>query len=445
MSAAAVVAIAVFGCSSGSETPAVPGFASVVAERDVVDGKAQLTSTVRVMFDRNWQLAEQDLPFASLFELTVPDIGGHSKRVFINTATRSESNNRLAVLTVKELVPEGSTLTVERKAFERNGRGTISAEVEADLDPALVVLASQAMVVANPAMFDQPTTPPVTAADNDNAAQREALEKHLKNRPGDPSTFVDHVLAVYDAIPPEIVPSAKLRAALAGLNGTFAEPAISALLTSDNCTGKPAARIAFEPPPDFPDLLARVTRENGARVISVNPMAEGDRFEFLMPLLAHEAIHCDDKSGRVEEIASAAFDTFLYLQLVAIEPELASAHTRVARELNIDAVGMINSGQRYPESVGILPSIGVKAILPLTNSPAGSFAELVANAYASVPDTSSPPEQVAVDYTNILAKATGMDIDNPFDLVYLDELLSRAMDPGVFARAISAFGLVPER
>lgn len=423
----------------------MPGFASVVAERDVVGGKAQLTSTIRVMFDRNWQLVEDELPFASLFELTVPEIDGTSKRVFINTATRSESNSRLATLTVKELVPAGSTLTVERKAFERNGRGTISAEVEGDLDAALVVLASQAMVVANPAMFDKPTTPPVTAADSDSAAQREALEEHLRKRPGDPSTFVDQVLAVYDAIPAEIVPSPKLRAALAALNGTFAEPAISSLLTSENCTGKPAARVAFEPPPDFPDLLARVTMENGARVISVNPLAEGDRFEFLMPLLAHEAIHCDDKSGRVEEIAAAGFDTFLYLQLVAIEPELTGAHTRVARELNIDAVGMINSGQRYPESVGILPSAGVKAILPLTNSAAGSFAELVANAYASVPDTASPPEQVAVDYTNILAKATGMDIDNPFNLVYLDELLSRAMDPGVFAGAISAFGLVPER
>lgn len=437
--------LAAAACSSGSEPSSVPKIGSVQAERDVVDGKALLTSTLKVTFDREWKLAETELPFASLFELKVTNADGTSKRVLIDAAKRSDSNNRVATLTVKSLVPDGSTLTIQRKAFVRDASGVISAPVDSALDPTAVLLASEALAVSNPAFFDEPETAPVTAADNDSAVQRAALEKHLRMRPGDPGTFVDKALAIYDAIPADIVPSPKLRAALAGLSGTFADPAISSYMTASNCTNKPAARIAFEPPPDAPDLLARMTHENGARVISVNPFAEGERFEYLMPILAHEAIHCDDEAGVIEEVAATSFDSFLYLQLVAIEPDLAAGNTRVAHELNVDAVAMINSGQRYPESVGVLQSAGVTRVLPFTNSAASSFAELVANAYSEVPRGGSPAESVALAYVNIIASATGDDAADPFDLTYLDGLLGRAEDPAVFANAIDVFGLVPTR
>lgn len=440
---AATVAATVVGCSSGSDSAPMPKISAVVAERDVVDGKAKLTSTLRLTFDREWKLADTNLPFASLFELTVPLADGKSKRVLVRTAERSETNTRLVTLTVNDLVPEGSTLTVQRKAFDRKATGALSAEVESELDPALVVLASRALVITNESFFADPETPPVTEADRDPAVQRVALERHLRARPGS-GPSVGEALSLYDSISTDVVPSPKLRAAIAALTGTFAEPAINSLLTGDNCTDRPALRIVFQVPPGYPDLVARVTFSRGARVVSVNPFAEGERFEHLMPILAHEAIHCDDQAGIVEEIAATAFDGFLYLQLLAIAPELASVQTRVARELNIDAVALINSGQRYPESIGVLQSPGVRTILPLTNSTAGSFAELVAYAYRTVPATPSPAESVALAYATILAEAVEMDVEDPFDLVYLDELLSRAVDPGVFANAIVAFELVPE-
>jgi hypothetical protein len=271
---------------------------------------------------------------------------------------------------------------------------------------------------------------------------RAALEDHLRARKESAET-VARALEVFDTTPPSIVPSAKLRAALAALTGTFAEPAISALLTTQNCTEKPAAGVLFQEPPGGGNLIARVTRSSGARVVSINPFAEGERIEHLMPILAHEAIHCDEDDGIYEEVAATAFDGFLYLQLVSVFPDLAEANTRVARELNIDAVAMINSGQRWPESIGILQSPGVELALPLTTSPARSFAEIVALAYRQITETDSPPEAVAQAYADRIAEFSGQLRGEAFDLVYLDQTLGLALDPGILAAAIVAFGLTP--
>jgi len=430
-------------CSSNSAEVTPPKISSAEAQRDVVDGKAQLTSTIRVMFDRDWELADTNLPFASHFELTVPRADGTKQRVLVKTAERSETNKRIVTLVVDTLIPDGAVLSVERKAFDRKATGSIEGRVESDLDEALVVLASEAMAVAKESFYADPTTAPVGDNDRDPAAMRIALEDHLAGRSA-PAGVREKAMAVFDTMSPSVVPSPKLRAALAALTGTFAEAAIPSLLTSDNCTSRPAARIVFQEPPGNAELVARVTFERGARVVSVNTFAEGERIEHLMPILAHEAIHCDREDGIFEEVAATAFDGFLYLQLVTVFPELADVNTRVARELNIDAVAMVNSGQRYPESAGILPSPGVQAVLPLTNSPARSFAEFVALAYDTITEATSPAESVAKAYVDILAEGTGMEAGDPFDLRYLDELISRAVDPGILAAAIVAFELTPE-
>lgn len=439
----AALALGVVGCSGGGgeETPP-PRISSAVAERDVVDGKALLTSTIEVTFDRDWELAETNLPFASLFELTVPLADGTEKRVLIREATRSETNRRSVTLTVNSLVAEGAVLKVQRKAFNRKATGELEVEVESSLDAALVLLASEALVVTRESFYNDPTIAPIVDADRDPAAMRALLEKHLANR-NSPEAITAKALATFDTMSTEIVPSPKLRAALAALTGTFAEGAISSILTGDNCTNRPAAALVFQPPPGNPDLLARVTYAGSARVISVNTFAEGERLEHLMPILVHEAIHCDREDGIYEEVAATAFDGFFYLQLVSVSPELATLNTKVARELNIDAVAMINSGQRYPESIGILRSPGIEQVLPLTNSEANSFAELVARAYAQITTTGSPSESVANGYVELLASLVGMESGEAFDLRYLDELLSRAVDPGVLAAAILAFELAP--
>ncbi|MBK9344889.1 MAG: hypothetical protein IPN07_18110 [Dehalococcoidia bacterium] len=183
----------------------------------------------------------------------------------------------------------------------------------------------------------------------------------------------------------------------------------------------------------------------GARVISVNPSPRASGSKYLMPILAHEAVHCDDEDGIVEEVAATAFDGFLYLQLVAVDPELAQARTRVARELNIDAVALINSGQRYPESIRRCPQPRRRCRAPADEQclevVRGTGGERVPGLAQRADPRGNrgdglhePPRR----------GRRGSRPKSPFDLVYLDELLSWAVDGGVFANAILAFDLVPE-
>lgn len=441
---ALLAALAVSACSSGSSEQPLPRVSSAKAERDVVDGQAKLTSVIKVQLDRDFKVVESGLPLASNFELSVPLAEGGNQRVLVQTAKVAGGTGRVIELKVASLIPQDTKLSVRRSLFQADATGNIEAKVDSDLDKTLVVLASKALMSSNEAFLGDPETAPLKPEDRDPAAMRQALEAHMQARQVDPQTLQD-ALDLYDAIPVEVVTSPKLRAALAALTGTFAEPAIPSLLTTSNCTGKPANRIAFQEPPGNPKLLAQVTHiGDGSRVVSINPFAEGERFEYLMPILAHEAVHCDEDDSLAEEVAATAFDGFLYLQLIAIEPALASGHTRVAREVNFDAVAMINSGSVLPESAGILPSVGVRQVLPGTNAPQGSFAEFVARAYAQLGAGSSKTEPLATQYTQILAIAAGMPAGDAFDLRYLDEVVGRAMPVGALFESITALQLEPE-
>ena len=423
----------------------VPVIKSARAERDVADGAATLRSTVQVQFDRSVTLAPSKVPLASHFEFSVPEPfqGRPPKRVLVAQASLSEGNGRLIELHVDALLPEGSVLKVARKAFKEGEEGELTANVESEMTPSMALLASGALGVTRPDLLAAQESPPLTAADRDPQAQRLALEASLQKRGAD-ANLRKATIGRFESIPAEIVPSAKLRAALAGLTGTFAEPAIDFLLTGENCTGKPAALIAFQPPPGQPKLVARATlNRDGRRVISLNPTTEGERLEHIMPLLVHEAIHCDNDDGRFEEVAATAFDTYFYLNLVAGDPELVNAKTPLARELNIDAIAMVNSGRRLPESVGILKSPGVPRAVPNSTSLAAAFSDIVVAAYPQVEQNDSAEEPLAKKYVDRLTEAAGMKPGAAFNLRYLDELLGRAIDPEVMVAAIGAFGLSP--
>ena len=436
-------AFAVSGTNCGGRDPGeVPKAASARAERDVVDGEARVSSTIEVRFDRTFELAPSRVPLASHFEIDLPSLsGGAARRLLVRSAEVSSGGNRGIVLRVDHVVPDGARLRIAERAFRTNAAGEISIVIEAELPPALALLASTAMTIGKPELLDAAKIPAVRDADSDPVAMREALAAALDRRRVDGVTR-KRALDRYDSLPAAVTPSPKLRAAFAGLTGTFAEPAIDAVFTPNNCTGKPAARVVFQPPPDAPDLIARVTfTRGGQRIISINPSAEGERLEHLMPILAHEAVHCDNEDGLSEEVAATAFDTFLYLQLVAADPGLATAGTTLSREMNIDAIAMLNSGRRLPESVGVLPSAGVSRVLPNTTVKFGSFAELVSAAYPAIDSVQSPAEPLADAYVSNLLGPSGMAPGSAFNLRYLDELLARAIDPAVFAAVLEAFGL----
>ena len=430
------------GACSGGEPAPVPQVASARATRDVVSGEAKLSSTVEVRFDRAVVLAPLKVPLSSNFEFEVAGLsGGAARRVLVSKAEVSAANGRIILLSVDQVVPDGAKLKVAAKAFSARAKGEAVITVEGDLSPLLAVLATTALGLGRPQLLNPGVAAEVKEGDRDPETMRAALSEMLDKRGADDGTK-RAALARYDSIPPAIVPAAKLRAALAGLTGTFAEPAIDALLTTNNCSGKPAAQILFQPPPDAPKLIARVTfAKNGQRIISLNPFTEGERIEHLMPILAHEAIHCDDEDSLAEEVAATAFDAFLYLQLAAAIPEIVDAGTPLSRELNVDAIALINSGRRLPESAGILASPGVPRVLPDSSLRYGSFAELVAAAYPGVDQPLSPSEPLAEMYVGRLAPLAGMPPGQAFNVPYLDELLGRALDPRTLGRAIEAFGL----
>lgn len=438
-----VLALTLMVACGEPERGTVPEIASARAERVVEDGAPTLRSTVTVSFDRPFELAPSRLALSSHFEFEVPRLDARSgtRRVLVQNATRSETNPRQIVLEVDALIPTGSILKVAKKAFRVDERGEVEIEVEGDLTRELAILASRALSPTRPELFAQPVNPPATDEDRDPARVREALQAHLEARGASPA-LQGVVLDTFETLPEEIVAHPKLRAALAALIGTFAEPAIDSLLTEDNCTEQPAERIAFEPPPGGESLVAQVTHsENGRRVVSISPGLESERFEHLMPILVHEAVHCDERAGVVEEVAAVGFDTFFYLHLIATEPSLVMTGTRLARDFNINAIAFINSGRRLPESVGILKSVGVDRALPNTTSEAQSFGDMVAAVYQRVGLDGATPEPLALEYARLLSGPAGMPAADPFELRYLDELLGRAMDARVLVAALVALDL----
>ena len=443
--AAMVLAIGLLLAACGGSAPhIVPGIASVTGTRDVVNGEARLTTTISVRFDRPLEFAPRRVPLESLFELEWTDSATATPkqvRQQIARATEDE-DGRGVTLHISTLVPDGAELRVRRSAFVEGDEGTLAATVAGDVSPLAALLASRAFAITREEVVARDFIPAVTDADRDSAAMRAALEEHLARRQAEPATAA-RALSRYDAMPAATVPSPKARAALAALTGTFAESAIDYLLTESNCTRRPVAAILFQEPPEAPGLFARVTfAADGRRVVSLNPIIEGEPIERLMSILAHEAIHCDREAGILEEISATAFDAFLYLNMLAVFPELADDGTPLSRDLNVDVVAMINSGRRFPESAGVLPSFAIDQALPGSDSDAGSFAALVADAYGGLP-AESPAEPLAQAYVTVLAAQGGIEEGPAFDPNYLDQLLGRAASPLAILGAIEALMLVP--
>lgn len=438
--ALAVVAGACGGSGTESSQPAE--VVRAVAVRQVENGAALQETVIEVELSEPLEVVTRDAPVSSYFVIEVP-----SATVLDGTETIRARSARvegdMVFVTVDRPVAMGGTLFIGGGFFGDSALEEVEVDVSSTLTAFEAALASVALQPTSEQVVTAGPAPEVIDADRDPEVMKQLLLDHLRLR-GSPGGILARAEQAYDSIPPEIVPSPKLRAAIAGLTGSFAEPAIETMFGTRNCRGRPIERMAFEEIPDFPTLLARVIfDENGDRTILVRPDLEGERFEHLMPLMAHEAIHCDMFGNAEEEVAAAAFDTLLYAQLLTADPSLALEGTPLTRALNLDVIAMINSGRRYPESLGILPSDGIAQVLPGSNATARSFAEQVANSYGLPSVEDPPPEVLAQVYAAILAETAGMPEGDAFDLVYLDELIGASFDAQGMALLIAALTLQP--
>tara|TARA_B100001123_G_scaffold422145_1_gene530656 strand:- start:65 stop:1150 length:1086 start_codon:yes stop_codon:yes gene_type:complete len=345
-------------------------------------------------------------------------------------------------ITVGSLIANGSTLQVMAKALSGSDEEltiTISSEfTELGVVLAGGVFGFDDLSVVAPRQVEEPT-----AVDRDSNVVRAELQDHLEDRQAS-VTVRETVLALYDGMAEEIVPAPKLRAALAALAGTFADAAVRSLLSPENCTGTRAAFIGFQKPPGEAELIARVTYDdNGRRILSIRPDLEAAPFELLIPLVAHEAIHCDQVDSLEEEIVASAIDVFLYIHLLLSKPELAFDTSPLARNFNIEALAMLNSGRKTPEALGILPSPHGREVLPESGVMHRSFADLIASSYFGETNSSAPVEPVAQEYLDTLAQAIGMSLGSAIDLNYVDSLLGHATTFEAIANMLEIFELSP--
>ncbi len=439
-----VVAAACGGGSGGGEPPApLVRPVEALAERLFEDDLPLARSSVVVRFDSAVEPLTLRV-FHQAFRLSLPPdspLEGHPlaempiERVEI-------TGEDVVELTVSALIANGAILTVDTSFFGEGGE-EVAVPVVSEFTELGVVLAGGVFVFSDFSIVAvrDPETP--TADDRDPALVRAALETHLDKR-GASAAVREAALRVYDGADPAIVPAPKVRAALGALVGTFANAAVASLLGSENCTGEPAAFIGFQEPPDNPELAARVTYDDaGRRVISIRPDLEAAPFELLMPLLVHEAVHCDQFDSLEEEIVASAIDVFLYIHLLISRPELAYDSSPLARNFNIEALAMLNSGRARPESLGILASPHEREVLPESGFPQRSFAAFIASVYADEVHPAAPTEATAQQYLDALAEATGAPPGDAFDLDYVDFLLGYATSLDAIATLLALFDLEP--
>jgi hypothetical protein len=413
--------------------------------RQVVDGVALQQTIIEITFDGPLATLTRNAPLSTFFDVEVPSATALDGSETLHPVSARIDGDQV-LLTMAKPIPSGSVVFVAAGFF-----GATGVEAETDVASTMTTfnaaLASAALAPTDSAIAPEGAQAPAPGPDDANpAAMKELMLQHMRRRGSTEETLARAALN-FDSIDPVVVPSPRLRAALAGLTGSFAEPAIEYLLTDDNCTDLPANRIDFGEIPDGESLVARVVyADDGSRTVLFQPSLAGERIELLMPLLAHEAIHCDQVDPIEEEIAATAFDTFLYLQLLTVDPSIATSGTPLARLFNLDAIAMVNSGRRYPESIGILPSDGIAGVFPGSNSEARSFAEVVANAYPTLQsDPEAEAEPLAQTYAELVRFLTNEGPGDVFDLVWLDALLGAAFDSQSMAAVLVALTLGPPR
>jgi hypothetical protein len=148
----------------------------------------------------------------------------------------------------------------------------------------------------------------------------------------------------------------RLRAALALLVGTKAEPAVETILGDD------VLFVAFDDLPLVPFLpgfdpvpvFALTGSVAGKYVILVNRRYEDDHFALLSPFLVHEALHVGDPAdGRPEEVVNALLgNTFVTAELLADHPEIVAGDTELSRWLLTFVSGLLFNSKTPLEARG---------------------------------------------------------------------------------------------
>lgn len=180
--------------------------------------------------------------------------------------------------------------------------------------------------------------PPMVPATREQVGERlpldEQVEAALAERPGSDDELVARGLEVLNDPPvATIVVEPELRAALATLVGSVADPAVQAIRERDYL------RVSFGPltPPTIANFLP-ATRE-----VVVAERYRHEDIRLLAVTLAHEVLHRDATSSSKEELVSNALEQAVWGRTLLNHPALAGADTELTRRQNGELMGTLNT------------------------------------------------------------------------------------------------------
>ncbi len=215
-----------------------------------------------------------------------------------------------------------------------------------------------------PTNFDgspMPEMQPAPAVDLTESQARQKLQDYMRiDSPHNPERQAA-AMQVFDN--PKLVgkiPNHSLRAALAALTGTFAEPAIQMYLSYS------VAEVKFD---DNESVLKTSDRnvaytwveDNGQFTYYFNKKYRGENPFLFTHLLAHEPLHQDTTSNNMEETVATLFETLITLQQLSKHPELLGT-TELSRRMVSNAFIRFNSGTGF--RLGVFDSNGNVPIAP---------------------------------------------------------------------------------
>ncbi len=241
---------------------------------------------------------------------------------------------------------------VETAAHRSRGRGASRRTATASAPTARQILRGPPFIPTNTALFmpvAYADAPPLAVPESGPEREEELyflLETQLRARLGDGAAVTQALTGFAAPATRAKIPSPLLRAALYGLTGTIAEPAIGGILET-------YARVRFTRfPAAFATIIARsrLTPHASAREVEVNQRFRHEDWRFLAAsVMTHEALHHegsvekDDDGDNKEELIAKCCETLCYAQLLLEQPAISRRGSYLGRRLNTRILALLNS------------------------------------------------------------------------------------------------------
>jgi hypothetical protein len=216
------------------------------------------------------------------------------------------------------------------------------------------------------------------------------------------------------------------------LLGTIAEPALDWLVR-----GGRFARIEFGDP-EGAAIAKSLTGPDGLQRLVVDRRYRFERPALLSVVLAHEALHSDDRVADLEELVATSFQALVQMQQLLADPTLADERTALAQATNAWVVIRLNTRRiGSPELRLVLDDFGPTVLPGGLERP--SFA-----AFFDPTGQPTPGNRYLTDLVAAVAEPGGELPDSPdFSLetiAFLDENQG-ALTPAELVRVADSLGL----